>query len=83
MTCAISFDPEQLKRHIPYKYVIFTPKMKRKDDCYEFLHSFCGYAEPDPNRWLSINSTGIAIGGNGIRMCCFWIAIICFIWSYR
>ena len=71
MTCAISFDAELLKKPIPYKYVIFSPKMKRKDDCYEFLHSFSERASHDPDRCLSITGTehSKAIGGNEMCMC--------------
>ena len=67
MTCAISFDAELLKKPIPYKYVIFSPKMKRKDDCYEFLHSFNERASDDLDRCLLITRIehSKAIGGNG------------------
>lgn len=66
MTCTLSIEAELLKGPVPYKYVIFSPKMIGEDDCYEFLHSFAGYIDPDPNRCLYIdrNKFAQARGGN-------------------
>ena len=56
MTCTLSIQAELLKKPLVYKYVIFSPKMEHKDDCYEFLHLFAGYVvHSDPNRGLSID----------------------------
>ncbi len=56
MTCTLPIDAKLLKDHakIPYKYVIFSPKMKVASDCYEFLHA---YRELNPNRFLTVAST--------------------------
>ena len=39
MTCRLSMDSNIPKNCVPYKYVVFTSKSKRKRDTwYEFLH---------------------------------------------
>ena len=35
---------------MPYKYVIYSPKMVHPDDCYEYYHVYSG----NPNRCLRI-----------------------------
>ena len=42
MTCTFAtFNADLLKDYstIPYKYVIYSPKVVDKDDCFEFLHA--------------------------------------------
>ncbi len=50
MRCTLVIEAKLLQDHpLPYKYVVFSPKMEKVDDCYEFLHS---YASANPNRSL-------------------------------
>ena len=53
MTCTLNIAREILGRPWGYKYVVYSPKMTKEDDCYEYLHSFAGYG-CDPNRCLLI-----------------------------
>ena len=54
MTCRLPMDPNILKKCIPYKYVVITPKSKRKRNTwYEFLH-FSGKSG-NPNRALILS----------------------------
>ena len=49
MSCTFeNFDVEILKTPLPYKYVIHSPKVKKSEDCYEYLHAFS-------NRWHEYN----------------------------
>ena len=63
--CTLSIQAELLTKPLAYKYVVFAPKMKERDDCYEFLHSFSGYTYPDPNRCLHINQNKYKEGFEG------------------
>ena len=54
MTCTLSIQAELLMKPLQYKYVIFSPRMKEKNDCYEFLYSFADGENKDPNRYLHI-----------------------------
>lgn len=39
MICTFpNFDVEILKHPLPYKYVIHSPKAKKDEECYEYLH---------------------------------------------
>jgi len=51
MTCTLQIDAVVLQHPIPYKYVIYSPKMEHEDDCYEYLHGY----KSNPNRCLEIN----------------------------
>ena len=66
MTCTLNIQAELLKNPLEYKYVIFSPKMTGKDDCYEFLHAFAGMWARNFNRCLSVDqkSLSLAVGGN-------------------
>ena len=68
MTCTLQIDANVLKKPLIYKYVIFSPKMVHKDDCYEFLHSFAGKGS-DPNRVLCILDYDTAVGGTCTCVC--------------
>lgn len=65
MTCTLSIQEELLTKPLAYKYVVFSPKMREFNDCYEFLHSFVGHS-PNPNRCLHIEKAKHHpnIGGN-------------------
>ena len=40
MLCSFeNFDVEILKMPLPYKYVVHSPKVKKTEDCYEYLHA--------------------------------------------
>lgn len=65
MTCTLHIQEELLRNPLEYKYVIFSPRMTGKDDCYEFLHSFAGYLNRNYNRCLSIEETKIALDVKG------------------
>lgn len=54
MTCTLPIQAELLKKPLQYKYVIFSPRMKEKNDCYEFLYSFADGENKDLNRYLYI-----------------------------
>ena len=58
MVCKLPIDRNLLTRPLAYKYVIFSPKMTEKDDCYEFLHCYTSYHESNPNRclWIHLHS---------------------------
>lgn len=81
MTCTLQIQEELLTKHLEYKYVIFSPKVIGKDECYEFLHSFAGYQYPDPNRYLHIDKTKCLHGGKSgvlnalpyVHLIYFWI----------
>lgn len=64
MTCTLKLQAELLKEPLAYKYVIFSPKMIGRDDCFEFLHSFAGIWARNFNRCLSIDQEKIFVGGN-------------------
>ena len=53
MICGLNIARDLLKAPIEYKYVIFSPKMKTEQDCYEFLHSFSKMLQ-NSNRCISI-----------------------------
>ena len=57
MTCTLNMAAELLNKPLGYKYVVYSPKMVKKSDCFEYLHSFAGRAPYDhnPNRCLQIN----------------------------
>ena len=62
MTCTLNIAREVLDRTLEYKYVVYSPKMTNKDDCYEYLHSFAGYSYSyysDPNRCLMVNKADL------------------------
>ena len=44
MTCELSIDASLLERQqaIPYKYVIYSPRMVEDNDCWEYLHGVSG-----------------------------------------
>ena len=50
MTCTLQIDVTILKYPMPYKYVIYSPKMVHPDDCYEYYHVYSW----NPNRCLLI-----------------------------
>ena len=70
MTCTLSIDAEILKHPVAYKYVVYSPKMENKDDCYEYLHGYGG----NPNRCLRIPKSKLSktYGGN----CVFLLHVI-------
>ena len=57
MTCTLNIDANNLMSPKGYKYVVYSPKMVHKDDCFEYLHTFTGYTPSfqNPNRYLKIN----------------------------
>ena len=68
MICTLIIDADILKSPLAYKYVIFSPKMTKEHQCFEFLHSFAGrsYPHENPNRCLriSVSDRFEAYGGN-------------------
>ena len=67
MVCTLNIDAELLKRPLGYKYVVFSPKMTKHDDCYEKLHPFTLYSTDDPDRclWIPPQIHHRVYGGNG------------------
>ena len=62
MTCTLNIAVDLLGRPWGYKYVVYSPKMTKEDDCYEYLHSFAGYSYyyyNDPNRCLMVNKADL------------------------
>ena len=57
MTCTLNLAADLLNNSLGYKYVVYSPRMVKKSDCFEFLHSFVGRAphRGNPNRCLKIN----------------------------
>ena len=57
MTCTLTVAADLLNKSLGYKYVVYSPKMVKESDCFEFLHSFVGRAPHfrNPNRCLWIN----------------------------
>ena len=49
-----TFDARLFKSDagIPYKYVVYSPKVVEKDDWFEFLHAHNNYG--DPNRYIKL-----------------------------
>lgn len=68
MTCTLIIDAEILKAPKAYKYVVYSPKMVKHDDCFEYLHSFAGQSHNygNPNRCLKINHADNTYGGTYI-----------------
>ena len=55
MECTFeNFDVELLKLPVPYKYVVYSPKAKKDDDRYEYLHAHASAWHGDYNRCLFI-----------------------------
>ena len=49
MVCTFeNFNKEILKMPFPYKYIIHSPKEKKAEDCYEYLHAHS-------SRWYEYN----------------------------
>ena len=46
MTCTLTIDTTILKSPLPYKYVVYSPRMTKEDDCFEHLYY---YASGDRN----------------------------------
>ena len=59
MVCTLRIDANLLKYPWGYKYVVYSPKMVEKDDCFEHLHSFVGRSHRNPNRCLKINPSDL------------------------
>ena len=60
MVCTLNIDANLLNTARGYKYVVYSPKMVHKDDCFEFLHTFAGrYYDRNPNRCLKINQANL------------------------
>ena len=57
MTCTLNMAADLLNNSFGYKYVVYSPKMVKENDCFEFLHSFAGRAPRycNPNRCLKID----------------------------
>ena len=56
MTCTLVIDAEALKIPLGYKYVVYSPKMVKENDCFEFLHAYRGrdHRHSNPDRCLRI-----------------------------
>ena len=55
MSCTFeNFDVEILKTPFPYKYVIYSPKAKKSEENYEYLHAHSSWRDRDYNRCLAI-----------------------------
>ena len=80
MTCTLHIEANLLKYSRGYKYVVYSPKMVEKDDCFEYLHAFVGRTSnfQDPNRHLIVKSTEV----NGKFTCMFSGIQIIFIYIY-
>ena len=52
------FDVDILKHPLPYKYVVSTPKAKKDEERYEYLHKHNAtyWTRTDLNRCLSFSS---------------------------
>ena len=68
MTCTLDIDAEILKHPVAYKYIVYSPKMEKEDDCYEYLHGYWGIA----NRCLRIpqNKFSKVYGGKCMPLLC-------------
>lgn len=65
MVCTLTIDYEVLKAPLGYKYVIYSPKVTKCDECYEKLHSLVNGRLDDPNRclWMTSQERDRAYGG--------------------
>lgn len=55
MSCTFeNFDVEILKTPLPYKYVVHSPKAKKFEENYEYLHAHSSWRDHDYNRCLVI-----------------------------
>lgn len=59
MVCTLNIEATLLNGTWAYKYVVYSPKMVSGDDCFEYLHSFDGKYDKNPNRCLKINPADI------------------------
>lgn len=71
VTCTLQIDAVVLQYPSPYKYVIYSSKIERQDDSYEYLHGY----NWTWNRCLQIKYDQ-AIGGTGIYYENFYCAFI-------
>lgn len=71
MKCTLAIDHEVLKAPLGYKYVIYSPKVTKCDDCYEKLHSLVDKRSDDPNRCLWITPQERDSGGTCIFRCAY------------
>ena len=65
MTCTLSINADLLEIPVPYKYVVYSPKMEKEDDCYEYLHGYGG----NPNRCLRISENKFSKAYGGTYKC--------------
>eukprot|EP00731_Ephydatia_muelleri_P002838 Em0001g2838a len=68
MTCSLSMDPEVLKDPLPYKYVVFSPKvMKQKaGHPYEYLYGH-SKSHGHNNRCIVVPGPELRIGGSYVQ----------------
>jgi hypothetical protein len=70
MVCTLTIDAELLKDPLEYKYVVYSPKVTKIDECYEKLHPFSTWSDGDPNRCLR-NSSQACYKGKYEQHDCF------------
>ena len=70
MVCTLTIDFEVLKAPLGYKYVIYSPKVTKCDECYEKLHSLVNWRSDDPNRclWMTPQERHHAYGGIHVKI---------------
>lgn len=57
-----------LKNGLPYKYVVYSPRMITVGHQYEYLHGALHYRSPESNRLLRIPPDKLKAGGMYILM---------------
>ena len=56
MTCTLNIAAYLFGKPLEYRYVVYSPRMKcKEDDCFEYLHYFSCDSQ-DPNRYMRISS---------------------------
>lgn len=75
MSCTLQIDAAILRFAIPYKYVIYSPKMEHKDDCYEYCRAYSS----NPNRCVCISQAEYKQAYGGI--CYLWYLIYIYLKS--
>ena len=73
MTCELSFDASVLEgqQAIPYKYVVYSPRMVEDNDCWEYLHGVSSWGVA--NRCLEIPTKEFRHGGKTLQI---WVLLL-------
>ena len=67
MVCTLNIDADLLRAPLAYKYVIYSPKVTKCNECYEKLHplitSYMFHDDPNRCLWLTPQEMNSVRGG--------------------